>query len=45
MYQFWRGVCVQQEVAKLGQTAVEFPPKQKGLNPDLLAIDLSSGKE
>ena len=29
-YQFWRFVFVQQEVAKLAQTAIDFPPMQKG---------------
>jgi arylsulfatase len=30
VFQFWRFVFVQQEVAKLAQTAIEFPPMQKG---------------
>ncbi len=29
-HEFWRFVFVQQEVAKLGQTFVDFPPMQKG---------------
>ena len=29
-YEFWRFVYVQQEAAKLAQTAIEFPPMQKG---------------
>ncbi len=29
-YEFWRFVYVQQEVEKLAQTAIEFPPMQKG---------------
>src|SRR5262247_130105 len=37
-YQFWRGVYVQQEVAKLGQTIVEFPPMQKGASFNLEAV-------
>jgi arylsulfatase len=37
-YQFWRGVFVQQEVAKLGQTAIEFPPMQKGASFNLEAV-------
>ena len=37
-YQFWRGVFVQQEVAKLGQTAVDFPPMQKGASFNLEAV-------
>jgi len=28
-YEFWRFVYVQQEVGKLAQTAIEFPPMQK----------------
>jgi arylsulfatase len=28
-YEFWRFVFVQQEVAKLTQAAIEFPPMQK----------------
>jgi arylsulfatase len=35
MYQFWRGVFVQQEVAKLGQTAIDFPPMHKGASFNL----------
>jgi arylsulfatase len=27
-HEFWRFVFVQQEVAKLGETAIEFPPMQ-----------------
>ena len=30
VYEFWRFVHVQQEVGKLAQTAIEFPPMQKG---------------
>jgi arylsulfatase len=37
-YQFWRGVFVQQEVAKLGQSAVDFPPMQKGASFNLEAV-------
>ena len=29
-YEFWRFVFVQQEVAKVAQTFIEFPPMQKG---------------
>ena len=29
-YEFWRFVFVQQQVAKLAMTAIEFPPMQKG---------------
>jgi arylsulfatase len=37
-YEFWRGVFVQQEVAKLGQTAIEYPPMQKGASFNLEAV-------
>jgi hypothetical protein len=30
VYEFWRFVFVQQEVAKAAQTLIEFPPMQKG---------------
>jgi arylsulfatase A-like enzyme len=38
IYQFWRFVFVQQEVAKLAQTAIEFPPMQKGASFNLEAV-------
>ena len=37
-FEFWRFVHVQQEVAKLAQTAVEFPPMQKGASFNLEAV-------
>jgi arylsulfatase A-like enzyme len=37
-YQFWRGVFVQQKVAELGQSAIEFPPMQKGASFNLEAV-------
>jgi arylsulfatase len=37
-YQFWRFVLVQQEVAKIAQTAIEFPPMQKGASFNLEAV-------
>jgi len=37
-YEFWRFVLVQQEVAKLAQTAIEFPPMQKGATFNLEAV-------
>jgi hypothetical protein len=37
-YQFWRGVFVQQKVAELGETAIEFPPMQKGASFNLEAV-------
>ncbi|NLS67509.1 arylsulfatase [Bradyrhizobium brasilense] len=37
-YQFWRFVHAQQEVGKLAQTAIEFPPMQKGASFNLEAV-------
>jgi len=37
-FQFWRFVFVQQEVAKVAQTAIEFPPMQKGASFNLEAV-------
>jgi arylsulfatase len=37
-YQFWRYVFVQQYVAKLVMTAIEFPPMQKGAGFNLDAV-------
>jgi len=37
-YEFRRYVFVQQEVAKLAQTAIEFPPMQKGASFNLEAV-------
>jgi arylsulfatase len=37
-FEFWRFVYVQQEVAKLAQTAIEFPPMQKGASFNLEAV-------
>ena len=38
MYEFWRFVFVQEEVAKLAQTALEYPPMQKGASFNLEAV-------
>ncbi len=38
MYEFWRFVFVQQEVAKFGQTFIDFPPAQKGASFNLEAV-------
>jgi arylsulfatase A-like enzyme len=38
MYEFWRGVFVQQETEKLGQTFIDFPPAQKGASFNLDAV-------
>ena len=37
-YEFWRFVLLQDEVAKLAQTAVEFPPMQPGASFNLDAV-------
>ena len=37
-YEFWRFVFVQQEVAKLAMTALEYPPMQKGASFNLEAV-------
>ncbi|MFO0993643.1 MAG: arylsulfatase [Hyphomicrobiales bacterium] len=36
--EFWRFVYVQQKVAELAQTAIEFPPMQKGASFNLSAV-------
>jgi arylsulfatase len=38
VYEFWRFVFVQQEVAKLAQTAIDFPPMQRGASFNLEAV-------
>jgi arylsulfatase A-like enzyme len=37
-YEFWRFVFVQGQVEKLAQTAIEFPPMQKGASFNLEAV-------
>ena len=37
-YQFWRFQFVQKEVGKLAQTAIEFPPMQKGASFNLETV-------
>jgi arylsulfatase A-like enzyme len=37
-YEFWRFVFVQEEVAKLAMTAIEYPPMQKGASFNLDAV-------
>ncbi|MFJ2709736.1 arylsulfatase [Pseudomonas sp. NPDC087346] len=37
-FQFWRFVFVQQQVVKLAETAVEYPPMQKGASFNLEAV-------
>ena len=36
--EFWRFVYVQQKVGELAQTAIEFPPMQKGASFNLSAV-------
>ena len=38
VYQFWRFVFVQQEVAKAAQSFIDFPPMQKGASFNLQAV-------
>lgn len=38
VYQFWRFQFAQQQVAKLAQTALEFPPMQRGASFNLEAV-------
>ena len=38
MYEFWRVVFVQPEVAKYAQTFLEFSPLQKGVSFNLEAV-------
>jgi arylsulfatase A-like enzyme len=37
-YEFWRFVFVQQEVAQLAQTAIDYPPMQPGASFNLSAV-------
>ena len=37
-YEFWRFVFVQQQVEKLAQTAIEFPPMQRGASFNLEGV-------
>ncbi|SDH85295.1 arylsulfatase [Pseudomonas panipatensis] len=43
-YEFWRFVFVQQEVAKLAATAIEFPPMQRGASFNLEAVKAQIAK-
>jgi arylsulfatase len=38
LYEFWRFQFVQQEVAKIAMTAIEFPPMQRGASFNLEAV-------
>ena len=37
-YEFWRFVFVQEQVAKLANTALEFPPMQPGASFNLSGV-------
>jgi len=37
-YEFWRFVHVQQQVAKIAETTIEFPPMQRGASFNLDAV-------
>ena len=47
LYEFWRFVFVQQQVAKLAQTALDYPPMQRGasFNLDALKAELAKKME
>ncbi len=47
LYEFWRFVFVQQQVAKLAQTAIDYPPMQRGasFNLDALKAELAKKME
>ena len=38
LYEFWRFQFVQKEVAKVAQTAIDFPPMQPGASFNLEAV-------
>ncbi|MGA8795741.1 MAG: arylsulfatase [Candidatus Cybelea sp.] len=44
VYQFWRFVLVQEVVAKVAQTAIEFPPMQKGASFNLEEVKAQIAK-
>jgi arylsulfatase len=37
-FEFWRFQFVQQEVARVAQTAIDYPPMQKGASFNLEAV-------
>ena len=47
LYEFWRFVFVQQQVGKLAQTALDYPPMQHGasFNLDALKAELAKKME
>jgi arylsulfatase A-like enzyme len=44
VYEFWRFVLVQQEVAKLAMTAIKYPPMQPGASFNLDAVKAKIGE-
>jgi arylsulfatase A-like enzyme len=44
VYQFWRFVLVQEVVGKMAQTAIEFPPMQKGASFNLEEVKAQIAK-
>jgi hypothetical protein len=38
VFEFWRFQFVQKEVARVAQTAIEYPPMQKGASFNLEAV-------
>ena len=44
-YEFWRFVFVQQQVAKLAKTALEYPPMQRGASFNLDAVKAELAKK
>jgi len=44
-YEFWRFVFVQQQVAKLAKTALDYPPMQKGASFNLDALKAELAKK
>jgi len=44
-YEFWRFVFVQQQVGKLAQTAIDYPPMQKGASFNLDALKAELAKK
>ncbi len=45
VYEFWRFVLVQQEIAKAAQSFIEFPPMQKGASFNLEALKAELAKK
>ena len=45
IYEFWRFVLVQQELAKVAQSFIEFPPMQKGASWNLEALKTELAKK